>query len=418
MLDTCNQVLVPECPDSARGSKPSIGAQQPVLRIGPTVLVLGNASFTGPTLRSIVRGAGMEVAQIDDGAWYGRPESDQDVCLALKSGLSEPWWINPKAAMLELTARQEEIRTIVTEFASRTGARALILADDNGPLEALILSVVEECGIPALHIEHGIPFGLRGALAMRKRLLLWQFVPKSFEATNQTWVRRNSKYVVGVSTPLDALRFWLAGVSLSRLRMIGWPTERLRSTKGSSLTAEGLNHAKDRTEVLFAPTGWSLFSPGSQAAKRFWDEAERLCASLQRPRGGPRIVLRTKPGDCAPPSFVSNAGVSVCECKSGPTAIASHGIAITDSSSVMIEASRLGIPVFRIGEFASGSRRLRFLVPHGRFADGAVGGVFQSVIARGIRRVLVVSLREIVNSSAQARAERALRAIVYGGVAH
>jgi hypothetical protein len=191
---------------------------------------------------------------------------------------------------------------------------------------------------------------------------------------------------------LMALLYRIAGVPFRRIRITGWPhwEQRVATLGDLSSVARCVVPGFGRS-LLIAPTGWGRTEPGSSRDVDFWRDARVL---LSTTAGQTDVFLRMKAGDQSHHSALAFERTIECVCESGPIAIRTHGGVVTDSFTMVREAAYLGEKVWSLGPRDLSMRR--FLVPKWNQSFYDVGGVWNSVLVRRVRFVMV-TLNGVLN---------------------
>lgn len=208
--------------------------------------------------------------------WYAGSASSTYQRLGISSvrlfrprGSREPWWLDQNIEH-QFAQAIPRIRHQVRERIASIRPDAFILGDDNGPLEILVIRVVEECGVPVVYVEH----------APDLRALVWP------TRTQQTWralrslpgqLRRLSSHVGNRRLDPAALRprpkrdtypvCAYSGMSVELLRRLGVAEHRIRNTGfpwmdvivGSSRREPGDRSHERGNKILCVSSGWALF---------------------------------------------------------------------------------------------------------------------------------------------------------------
>lgn len=291
--------------------------------------------------------------------WYGGSASDgfaqaglPSVALPRPSGDRRPWWsaADPDS---ELCDALPTILSVFRDTAS-TSSSLLVVVDDRGPLEVALIRDAEDAGIPVVLLQHGpnIPFGfrtsplretlrrlahprrtsnrLRGRLLGRRPSGLPEILPAG----------HNGSYVICTYSGHAHDLLAASGVPQGRLRPTGYPAF-------DRLLAFGPAEDRDLHRGLVISSGAGLFGAVDRSSAFF-----RLIASVARSVPGFALDLRLKRKEeeslipRAARRALAAAGVRiVLPEKPVPEVVGRYGVVIGDSSSSLLEALVVGVPV-------------------------------------------------------------------------
>lgn len=313
-----------------------------------SVLVLGSAAFTRPVLLDIVQASGHAPIVIHDESLYSRPSQDvgrNDVVLDfLEPGIV---WSDHKRHLADVMDNVPKMFERVGHVVAEYHPIATLLADDTGVLEAVLMSMSVQLGVPVIVAVHGDPWpSFRRALSERHRARTREYAvstPRYF--SNPATIRREVAYTVAVPSKSVAVKYFLAGVHPRRIALTGWPHfERVMQRNANELVVTKCLSASGKRTPLVASSGSGMFEPGSKRDMLFWRDASHVVSKMH---ANQEVRLRLKAGDAD--RLSCGTKVVRCECADGPAAIISHAPVFTDSRTMAFEAALRGTPVYGLG---------------------------------------------------------------------